>query len=130
MENFKIEPHIGDIEVFLSLGKFKYNTQICDDPTIQHVMWGDSSELKIENNKVLGSDGLHVRNKLTLDDENLVCLRSHIWIHSLWCRLYQIYILYLEPIILYKKGRSLMLITWMVIPRFGLPRRHLSHTVI
>ena len=33
----------------------------------------------------------------------LVGLSSHIWIHSLWCRLPQIYISYLEPIIIFKK---------------------------
>ena len=33
-------------------------------------MWGEPSELKSENNsKVSGSDGLHVRNKVTPNDE-------------------------------------------------------------
>ena len=48
----------------------KYNTQFCDDQTIQNFLWGDSSELKLENNKGSGSDGLHVRNQVTLDDEH------------------------------------------------------------
>ena len=63
-------------------------------------MWGDPSELKSENNsKVSLSDGLHVRNKVTLIYEKLVCLRSHMWIHSVRSRLPLIYILYLELII-------------------------------
>ena len=79
-------------------GKSKYNTQCCDGTTIQNLMWGDSSELTFENNKVSGLDGIHVRNQVNLDDEKLVCLRSRIWIQYLWCRLSLIYILQLELI--------------------------------
>ena len=49
----------------LILEKRKYNNKLCDDPTIQHFMWGDASE----NNKVSGSDSLHVRNQVTPNDE-------------------------------------------------------------
>ena len=53
--------------------KMKHNTQCCDDPTIQHFMWGDPPELKSENNsKGSRSDCLHVRNKVTLNNEKLV----------------------------------------------------------
>ena len=83
--------------------KRKYNTQSWDDPTIQHFMWGDSSELKLENNKGSVLDGLHVRNQVTINDEKVVFLRSRIWIHSLWHRFPQIYISYLEPIIISRK---------------------------
>ena len=62
----------------------KYNTQCWDDPTIQHVMWVQSSELKSENSKGSGSDSLQVRNQVILNYEKLVCLRSHMWIHSMW----------------------------------------------
>ena len=48
-----------------------YNTQFCNDPTIQHFMWGDLSALKLENNKVAGSDGIDFRNQLTLNDEKI-----------------------------------------------------------
>ena len=55
--------------------KRKYNSQCCDDPTIQHFMWGDPSELKSENNsKGSVSDGLHIRNKMTLNDERLIII--------------------------------------------------------
>ena len=58
-------------------------------------MWGgDLSELKLENNKGLGSDGLHIRNRVTLNDKQLMFLRIHIWIKYLWCSLTQIYSLY------------------------------------
>ena len=33
------------------------------------------------------------------------------------------------PSVKKRKKRSLMLTPWMVIPRFGLPRSHVSHTV-
>ena len=57
----------------------KYNTQCCNDLTIQHFLWGDSSELKLEKNKGSGFYGLHVRNKLTLNDENkCVFEESHV----------------------------------------------------
>ena len=46
-------------------------------------MWGDSSESKLENNKGSGLEGLNVRNKVTLNDEKLVCLMIHMWIQSL-----------------------------------------------
>ena len=75
------------------LEKIKYNTQQGDDPTIQNFMWGESSYLKLENNKGSGLDGLNIRNQVTLNDENLVGLKSHIWIQYLWCRLPPIYIL-------------------------------------
>ena len=61
-------------------------------------MGGDLSELKLENNKGLGSDGLHIRNRVTLNDKQLMFLRIHIWIKYLWCSLTQIYISYLEHI--------------------------------
>ena len=77
--------------------KINYNTQCCDGPTFQHFMWGDSPELKLENNKGSESDDLHVRNQVTLNCEKLVWLMSHMWIQSLCCRLTQIYISYLEP---------------------------------
>ena len=63
--------------------QMKYNTQYCDDPTIPHFMWGDSLELKLENKKGSGSNSLHIRNQVTLNYEKMVCLRSHMWIHSL-----------------------------------------------
>ena len=72
--------------------KMKYNTKFCNDSTIQHFMWGESSEFKLENNKVPGSDGLHIRNQVTLNDEKLVCLSNQMWIKSLGCRLPHIYI--------------------------------------
>ena len=53
-----------------------------------------------------GSDGLHVRNQLTLNDKKLICLRSHIWIQSLCFRLPPIYTLYLELIITSRKGKK------------------------
>ena len=81
----------------------KYNTRCCDDQTIQNFMWGDSLELKLENKKWSRPYILHVRNQVTLNDEKLVCLRSHIWIQSLWCRLPHIYMLYLEPIRISRK---------------------------
>ena len=46
-----------------------YNIQTFDDPTIQHFMWGDSSELKLENNKGSGSNVLHDRNKVAINGE-------------------------------------------------------------
>ena len=114
------------------------NTQLCDDPNTQHFMWGESSELKSENNSEgSGSDGPHVRNKVNLNDEKLVCLRSHMWIHYVCCRLPLIYILYLEIIRTprCKKRekinirRKLMLILCMVIPHLWLLRKHVSHTI-
>ena len=36
---------------------------------MQHFMWGDSSELNLENNKGSGSDNVQVRNQVTLNDE-------------------------------------------------------------
>ena len=75
-----------------------YNTQRYYDPSIQYFMWGDSSELKSGNSKKSGLDGLNVRNKVTLNDEKVVCLRSHMWINYMWCRLSHINILYLERI--------------------------------
>ena len=65
-------------------------------------MWGDSLESKLENNKESGSDGLHVINQGTLNDEKLVYLRSNMWIQSLWYRLHHIYIVYVEPIRIYR----------------------------
>ena len=55
--------------------KMWHNTQCCDDPTIQPFMWGDPSDLKSENN-IKGSilDGLHVRNKVTLQDKRLMMI--------------------------------------------------------
>ena len=55
--------------------------------------------MKSENIKGSGSDILHVRNQVTLNDEKLVCLSSHMWIQFVRCRLPQIYILYLGVII-------------------------------
>ena len=72
--------------------KMKYNTQCCDDTTIQHFMWGKSPELKLENNKVSVLNGLHVGNQVTLNYKKLVCLRSHIWIQYLLCMFPHIYI--------------------------------------
>ena len=110
-----------------------YNTQCFDDTTIQHFMWGDLSELKLENNKGSGSGSLQVRDQVTLIYEKLVCLRSHIWIQSLCCWLPQIYILYLEPISRSRKkgskGRILILIPWMIINLFSLPIRHVYQTI-
>ena len=45
----------------------KYNTQFWNDTTIQTFMWGDSLELKWENNKGSGSEGLHVKNQVTIN---------------------------------------------------------------
>ena len=56
----------------------KYNTQCCKYPTIQNFMWGESSELKLENNKGSGSDGLHVRNQVTLNYEKCVFEESYM----------------------------------------------------
>ena len=75
----------------------KYNTQLQDDPTIQHFILGDSPELNSENIKGLGSGGLHIRNQMVLNDKT-VYLRSHMRIQSVRCRLSQIYILYFECI--------------------------------
>ena len=47
----------------------KYKTQYYDDPSKQHFMWGNSSELKLENRKVPVSGGIQVTNKLTLNYE-------------------------------------------------------------
>ena len=59
---------------------------------------GTHKSWSLENSKGSGSDGLHVINQVTLKHKKLVCLRSHEWIQSLWCRLPKIYILYLENI--------------------------------
>ena len=78
--------------------KIKHNTKCHYDPTIQNFMRWDPSYLKLENIEGPESDGQHVRNKMTLTDENLVYLRSHMWIQSVRCRLLPIYIFYLELI--------------------------------
>ena len=106
----------------------KYNTQCWYDPNIQNFIEGSSSELELENNKSLVSEGLQVLNQGNLNDEKMECLRRHILIQSIWCRLPHIYLLYLETIRVFRgKKIILILITWMVIPRFGLPIRHLLH---
>ena len=56
--------------------------------------------------KESGSKISHVRNKVTLNDEKLLCLRSHTWIKYLQRRLPQIYISYLEPIRIYIKNHD------------------------
>ena len=50
-------------------------------------MWGESSDLRLENNNGSGLDSIHVRNKVTQNYEKLVFLRSHMWKQYLWCRL-------------------------------------------
>ena len=54
----------------------KYNTQCYDDK--KKFMWGNSSELKSEDTEGPVSGGLHVTNKLTLNDVKLVCLERHM----------------------------------------------------
>ena len=44
-----------------------YKNQCCDDLTIKNFMCGDSSELKLENNKGTLFGGLHITNKLNLN---------------------------------------------------------------
>ena len=41
-------------------------------------MWGDPSELKSENSKIYGSGGLHVINKVTPNDKNVVFEESYV----------------------------------------------------
>ena len=102
-----------------------YNIQCCNDTTIRYFMWGDSSELKLENNKGSVSDGLHVRKV-----EKLLCLRIHIWFQYLWSRLPQIYISYLEPIRVSSNLKKIVMLTpWMIIPCLVLSWRHVLHTV-
>ena len=72
----------------------KYNTQLYYEPTVQHFMWGDSSEFNSENSKGSVSGGIHIRNQVTLNDENVGFLGSNMWIQSAWCRFPQIYIFY------------------------------------
>ena len=64
----------------------------------QHFIQGDSSELKSENIKGSVLDVMHVRNQVTFNDENLFCLRSHILIQSMRCRLPQIHVFKFERI--------------------------------
>ena len=68
------------------------------ETTIQHFMWGDSSDLSPENSKGSGSGSLHVRNQVTLSDEKFVCLRSNMLTQYVRCRLPHTYILYFECI--------------------------------
>ena len=68
LENLK-KGLILEIWKYSSPYQINYNTQFCDDPTIQHFMWGYSLEFKLENNKGSGSDGLHVRNQVTFNDK-------------------------------------------------------------
>ena len=100
----------------------KYNTQCYDDPNKQHFIWGNSSELNSENSKGPVSVGLHVTIQLTLNDENSVCLRRHMWIHYMECRLPQTYIFY------FLKGRQI-LISCVVIHGLQLTRKHMYHTI-
>ena len=46
--------------------------------TKKNFMWGNSSELKSEDTEGPVSGGLHVTNKLTLNDVKLVCLERHM----------------------------------------------------
>ena len=78
------------IWIILALGVILFI--IKDDPNEQHFMWRCLSEMKSENSKGSRSGDFHFRNQNTLNDENFVCLRSHIWIYSMWCRLHHIYI--------------------------------------
>ena len=41
-------------------------------------MWDNSSELNSENRKGSGYGSLKVTNQLTLNNEKIVCLRSHM----------------------------------------------------
>ena len=43
------------------------NHNIRNDPNKQHFRWGNSSELKSENSKVLVYDGIHVTTQLNFD---------------------------------------------------------------
>ena len=65
----------------------KYNTQCCDDITIQKFIFGDSSQLKLDNNKRQLSGGLYITNKFTLKNDKFMCLRRHMRIYSVYCRL-------------------------------------------
>ena len=70
-------------------------------------MLGDSPKLKSENSKRSGLDSLHVRNQVSLDDEKLVCLRTHMWIQYVLCRLPHVKFFYLELIIISsRKGKK------------------------
>ena len=46
-----------------------YNTQGWYDPTIQHLILGNSSELNTENSKGSEFGGLHVTNQGTLNND-------------------------------------------------------------
>ena len=61
-------------------------------------MLGESSELNSENCKWSQSDGLRIRNKVSLNADKFVFLRGNMWIESVQCRLPHIYILYFELI--------------------------------
>ena len=67
-----------------------YNTQGYDEPNKQHFVWGNSSELNLENSKGPVSGGLHITNQFALNDDNCFCLRMHMWIQFMECRLTQI----------------------------------------
>ena len=84
----------------------KYNTQCQDDPSKQHFVQGNSSELKLENRKESVYGVLHVTTQLTLNDDKCVFLRIHIWIKSRWFRLPLIYIWQLELIRKSRKNKK------------------------
>ena len=52
----------------------------------------DLSDLNSENSEGSGSGGIQVRNKLTLNDKNIMYLRSNMWIQFVRCRFHQTYI--------------------------------------
>ena len=65
LENFKFKkgrPHIVDMTIMISqrIRSIKPNSRMTQTKNIS--CGGDSSELKLENNKGSGSDGLHVIN--------------------------------------------------------------------
>ena len=51
--------------------QMNYNTRFCNDPTIQHFMWGAVKLNHGDSTKVAGSDGIDFRNQLTLNDEKI-----------------------------------------------------------
>ena len=64
----------------------KYKYQCWYDPDTQHFTLYDLSKLNYASGEAAGPGGLHVRNKVTLNDENFACKIIHIWINSVWCR--------------------------------------------